>query len=250
MGSLAAITPFSLSDYPGETACIAWFSGCNLRCLYCHNPNLVMNRGEKPENELIAFLEKRRGLLSAVVFSGGEATLCPTLPALARQAKALGYKTKLDTNGATPDMLTRLFEERLIDYVALDYKCPASRAEALLGTDKFVTAFEASLKQLVAYSHDGLNLEIRTTYHADWMNEDELTGMIDDLDRLNYRGTYYIQNIFAYGEQTLGKIEKPVRRFDREKLPRPKNFKLAFRNFPDAVKREKIAYYSRTKKIP
>ena len=215
MGKLYAITPFTQLDYPGELACIAWFSGCNLRCAYCHNPDIVLRHGEKDDDELLAFLRSRRGFLTGVVFSGGEATFCPSLPDLARQAKAWGYKTKLDTNGTHPEMLYRLLENHHLDSVALDYKCPSRRADSLLGTGRYERAFQESLVYLIGQSRaQNIHLEIRTTYHPDFLNEEDIEWIIDDLDRKVYQGTYWIQNVVTSGEKTLGNIKKPAKALD------------------------------------
>jgi len=235
MGQLYAITPFTQLDYPGELACIAWFSGCNLRCAYCHNPAIVLQRGRKKDSELLSFLKTRRGLLTGVVFSGGEATFCPSLPDLAQQAKDLGYKTKLDTNGTNPEMLRELLRDRRIDCVALDYKCPPHRAERLLGTTLYEGAFRESLAYLINTSREqDFLLEIRTTYHPDFLDPDDLQWMIDDLDRLGYQGTYCLQNIVTNGEKTLGDVAPPASVLDQKQLPVPKNFTLGFRNFSSA----------------
>jgi pyruvate formate lyase activating enzyme len=232
MGQLYAITPFTQLDFPDELACIAWFSGCNLRCVYCHNPDIVSERGRKENSELISFLALRRGRLTGVVFSGGEATFCPDLPDLARQAKTMGYKTKLDTNGTHPEALRQLVESRLIDSFALDYKCPPHRSEALLGTTRYDAVFQESLTYLIQEHNRGnVMLEIRTTCPTEFIDETDIAWIIDDLDRHAYRGTYWLQHIVTTGENTLGNIS-PSRVLDRKKLPQPKNFKLGFRNFP------------------
>jgi pyruvate formate lyase activating enzyme len=236
MGRLFDIQPFTLLDFPGEIACIAWFAGCNLRCVYCHNPAIVLSKGEKDESELISFLQSRKGKLTGVVFSGGEPTFAPTLADTMRQVRALGYKIKLDTNGSNPQVVAALLDEGLLDYVALDDKCPPGKAKALIGTDRFMPAFHETLVLLIAAAEKGLGFEIRTTFHSDYMDEADLAQIIDDLDALGYRGTYYIQNIGSTGDKTLGHIEKPTRALDRARLPQPRRFTLSFRNFPDEKK--------------
>jgi pyruvate formate lyase activating enzyme len=231
MGQLYDITPFTLLDFPGETACIAWFAGCNLRCVYCHNPDIALGHGDKEIDELVAFLKKRAGILTGIVFSGGEATYFPGLGHLAQQAKELGYKVKLDTNGTRPDVLAYLIREHLVDYVALDYKCMPDRAEELIGTSRYTKRFYESLALLIEASRKGLGLEIRTTFHADLMDEDELAWIIEDLDKHGFKGTYYIQNVVSYGDKTIGHIPRPERSINLEKIPKPRNFEIAFRNF-------------------
>ncbi len=232
MGQIYEITPFTLLDYPDELACIVWISGCNLRCAYCHNPNIVLNRGEKEDEELLSFLRSRQGKLTGVVFSGGEATFYSSLPDLMRQAKEMGFKTKLDTNGGNPAMLRRLVSEGVVDYIALDYKCPPHLAEKLIGTTRFEQAFRESLGFLIAESREGrVFLEVRTTIAPDIMDEADISWMIDDLDKRGYQGTYWLQNIVSSGEKTLGNIAASTRVLDRSLLPVPTNFVLGFRNF-------------------
>ena len=115
----------SFIDFPGQVSCAIFFSGCNFHCPYCHNPELA--RGEQVlENakaEILDFLQKRKGFLDGVVFSGGEPTLqAQALYMLANKARTLGYKIKLDTNGSHPEVLQTLLEEKLVDYVAMDIK--------------------------------------------------------------------------------------------------------------------------------
>ena len=200
MGQIYQITPFSQLDYPDELSCIVWFSGCNLRCAYCHNPDIVKSKGEKEDAELIDFLKKRQGRLTAVVFSGGEATFCPTLPSLMGQTKELGFKTKLDTNGANPSVLRDLVMAGKINRVALDYKCPPHMAETILGSARFQPAFYESLDFLIKAERDGLvELEVRTTIPLDMMGDDDINWMIADLEKRGYRGTYWLQNVVSTG---------------------------------------------------
>jgi len=233
MGQIYNITPFTLLDYPDELACIVWISGCNLRCVYCHNPDIVLNCGRKDDTEVLSFLESRRGRLTAVVFSGGEATFYPGLPDLVRKAKAMGFKTKLDTNGSNPQMLRGLVMSGDLDRVALDYKCPSRLRKPLLGTSKFEPEFRESLDVLIAESRAGhVELEIRTTAAIPLLSEADLGAIIEDLDQSGYRGVYWIQNISSTGEKTLGNIPDKLGVIDKNSLPKPRNFTLGFRNFP------------------
>ena len=114
----------TLLDFPGRVACTVFLGGCDFRCPYCHNFELA-DGSAKPvmdEGELLAFLEKRKGLLEGVAITGGEPCLNPGLPELMGKMKALGYAVKLDTNGAHPDRLAAILREGLADYVAMDIK--------------------------------------------------------------------------------------------------------------------------------
>ncbi|HAX90695.1 MAG TPA: anaerobic ribonucleoside-triphosphate reductase activating protein [Rhodospirillaceae bacterium] len=212
-------------------SCIVWFAGCNMRCQYCHNPAIVNAKGDKDEAELLAFLEKRVGKLTAVVFSGGEATLYPQLPDLIHRVKAMGFKIKLDTNGSRPEVIRGLLAEGLLDYVAMDFKCPPEKAEGLIGTAKLFAPFQESLAILIAAASNNITLEVRTTVHPDLLDEKDIAWMIALLDEAGYKGTYYLQNIASTGEKTIGNIAPPSRELDRALIPQPKGFKLAYRNF-------------------
>ena len=114
----------TLLDYPGHVACTVFLSGCDFRCPYCHNYELAegKSRPVMEEEELLAFLKKRTGLLDGVAFTGGEPCLHAGLPDLIRKVRQLGYAIKLDTNGYHPGMLKSLLAEGLVDYVAMDIK--------------------------------------------------------------------------------------------------------------------------------
>ncbi len=115
----------TLLDYPEHLAATVFLGGCNFRCPYCHNRDLVVNPDLLPpysREEILAFLSKRRNILGNVCISGGEPTLNPDLPEFLESIKALGYSIKLDTNGSNPDMLKLLKDEHLIDYCAMDIK--------------------------------------------------------------------------------------------------------------------------------
>lgn len=117
-----SVTPFTMLDFPDRIACIIWFSGCNMRCPYCHNPQIVKGKGKGSVEEVLAFLEKRKGLLDGVVLSGGEASYNPGLPDFIQRVKDMGYAIKLDTNGLRPEIIETFLAQNMLDYVALDYK--------------------------------------------------------------------------------------------------------------------------------
>ncbi len=225
-----ALTPFTLLDFPQRIACIVWFSGCNMRCAYCHNPRLLREKGRIDTEQVLRFLEKRRGLLDGVVLSGGEASLYPDLPVFIRQIRALGYAVKLDTNGSRPTMLRALLGEGLLDYVALDYKAPAYKFAPLTGGKVRFDALDQSLKLLIA--QNATPFEIRTTVHTDVMDEGDINAIIADLEQRGYRGALHIQNFRDDdGRETLGNLPPQTRVLNAEILKTPVHFSLAFRNF-------------------
>ncbi len=147
--------PFSLSDYPGHIAAIAFAQGCNFRCPFCHNGDLLsFDPYEKtlyPEREILNMLRKRQGKLEGLVVTGGEPTLQLDLPRFLKLVKDIGYKIKLDTNGSQPLMLSRLIADRLVDYIAMDIKAPLAKYNRLSGTTVATERIEESIA-IIAWS--------------------------------------------------------------------------------------------------
>ena len=141
------ITPFTLLDYPDKSACIFWYAGCNMRCLYCYNPEIVLGKGTTTFSEAISFLKSRQGLLDAVVFSGGECLIHKNILDQIKTIKELGFLIKIDTNGSNPNVLKQLIKSNLIDYVALDFKATRSNFQQITKSDLF-PQFEKSFESL------------------------------------------------------------------------------------------------------
>ena len=120
----SGIDKFSLVDYDEKISCTLFLHDCNFRCPFCHNSALVTGKAsiQIPEEEILAYLESRKGVIDAVVITGGEPTLHPELPDFIKKVKKMGYLVKLDTNGTNPEMLMDLVKHRLLDYVAVDIK--------------------------------------------------------------------------------------------------------------------------------
>lgn len=138
---IAHLQPLSLLDYPGKVAAVVWTVGCNLRCPFCYNaelvlPELASTLPRLSEESVISHLRERAGFLDGLVVTGGEPTLHPELPPFLREVKALGLAVKLDTNGTRPDVLGRLLREGLLDYVALDVKAPFARYAEFTGLSR------------------------------------------------------------------------------------------------------------------
>lgn len=135
---IAALQKISLIDYPGKISTVIFTQGCNFRCGYCHNPQLVLPRlfGETIDEKIILeYLSKRKGKIEGVVITGGEPTIHKDLPDLIRKIKMQGFPIKLDTNGSNPEMLKILFDEKLIDFVAMDVKTTFDKYSQLCGVN-------------------------------------------------------------------------------------------------------------------
>ncbi|NJO88455.1 MAG: anaerobic ribonucleoside-triphosphate reductase activating protein [Chloroflexia bacterium] len=117
----------SLIDYPGKIAAVVFTQGCNFRCGYCHNPQLVLpnlfiERFDLAPLNIISYLEQHRNWLDGVVVTGGEPTIHKDLPLFLKEIKKLGYAIKLDTNGTNPHLLEQIIKNKLADYIAMDIK--------------------------------------------------------------------------------------------------------------------------------
>lgn len=182
---IVGLQKMTLLDYPGKVACTVFLGGCNFRCPFCHNGGLL--DGAAPEamspEELLAFLEGRRGLLDGVCITGGEPTLSPELPELLRQIKALGFAVKLDTNGTHPQMLRKLAEAGLVDYIAMDVKnCPRRYAKTVGLPTAPLDTLEESLRFLL---EGAVDFELRTTVVQEFHDEAAITEMGTWLYNLN-----------------------------------------------------------------
>lgn len=193
---IAGLQKMTLLDYPGRVACTVFLQGCNFRCPFCHNSDLLPGKGEQlmSDGELLAFLEKRRGLLDGVCITGGEPTLQGELPALLKSIKALGYDVKLDTNGTRPDVLKAVVEAGLVDYVAMDIKnAPQAYAETAGIKESMRSKVEESIRYLLSGEVD---YEFRTTVVAELHNEAHIQSMgawVQDLGDGQRAKRWYLQ---------------------------------------------------------
>lgn len=196
-----SITAFTLLDYPDHTACILWFAGCNMKCSYCYNPEIVYGKGSYSIPEILSFLEKRKGLLDAVVFSGGECLLYKESLELMVLIKKMGFLIKVDTNGSKPDRLQEAIARDLIDFVALDFKSSKRKFKAITESN----FYDKFLECLSILQSTQTSFEVRTTIHSDLLVKEDLIEMIEVLEVHNYYGNYYLQP-FRNGVETLKKM--------------------------------------------
>lgn len=174
---ISGLQKMTLLDYPGKVACTVFLQGCNFRCPFCHNSELLPHEGEElmSGEEFFAFLRARKGLLDGVCVSGGEPTLCPELEELLRGIKELGFAVKLDTNGARPDVLKKLVEGGLVDYVAMDVKNSPARYAVTAGLPRMaLDGVEESLKYLLS---GAVEYELRTTVVEQLHDEESIKSM-------------------------------------------------------------------------
>jgi len=170
---------FSLADFPGKICAIVFSRGCNFRCPYCHNPELVDPKRyapEIPQEEVLRFLGLRRGRLQGVVVSGGEPTLHDDLPAFLAEIRKLGFAVKLDTNGSNPEALEGLIRESLLDYVAMDIKAPLAAYPRIAGAPVSAEDIERSVRLVIG---SGLPHEFRTTYESSLLSTRDMEAIAE-----------------------------------------------------------------------
>ena len=137
---ISGLQKLTLLDYPGTVACTVFTGGCNFRCPFCHNASLVLPEELSRDNEeeqVLAFLKKRVGILDGVAVTGGEPLLHPDMPAFLEKVRSLGYKIKLDTNGSFPERLMEIVNAGLVDRVAMDIKNSPALYGRTVGLERF-----------------------------------------------------------------------------------------------------------------
>ena len=210
----------TITDFPENVACILFLKGCNFRCPYCQNSELIDYKIDDNyilKEEVFDFLKKRQGVLDGVVISGGEPTVNKDLPKLIKEIRDLGFKIKLDTNGTNPQMLKELLEDGLIDYVAMDIKNVQTKYLETAGlSEKNVQILENVQKSIDILKKSKINHEFRTTIMKKYHN-------IEDLEEINKLigkdEKYFIQN-FEDSEYVLDHNIEP---FSEKELKEIKN---------------------------
>ena len=160
---IGGMQPLSLIDYPDRLSAVIWTVGCNFRCPFCYNKDLVLPTKRVrtiPEEEIFKLLKKRKKVLEGVVITGGEPTLQSDLAQFVKKVKGLGYLVKLDTNGSCPSAISYLFESELIDYVSMDIKAPKDKYEVVAGVKVDMKKINSSVRLI---RKKAPNYEFRTT---------------------------------------------------------------------------------------
>lgn len=193
---IAGLQKMTLLDYPGKVACTVFLGGCNFRCPFCHNSQLIRDSDIMMEDtQLLDFLKKRKGLLDGVCITGGEPTLHKDLPQLLVRIKNLGYPVKLDTNGYRPDILKALIEQGLVDYVAMDVKNGSVGYAETAGLPGLqIERIEESLRLLILGAVD---YELRTTLAEPLHDEASVLGIRTWLEELG--GGRKVKRYFLQG---------------------------------------------------
>ena len=164
----------SLIDYPGKLAAVIFTQGCNFRCPYCHNRELVLPSEFKdiiPQEEVFDLLRKRRRYLEGVVVTGGEPTEQEDLITFLERVKKLGYVIKLDTNGSRPHIIREIIERRVVDYMAMDVKTSLEKYQKAIGVAFPISKIKESIELI---KHSGVQHEFRTTVVQPFCNFEDV----------------------------------------------------------------------------
>jgi len=217
---ILGFTKTTLLDYPGHLAATIFTGGCNFRCPYCHNGELLDINSDTESilaDEVLSHLEKRKSVLEGVCISGGEPTLQHDLKDMVIRIKEMGLLVKLDTNGSNPDVLKDLVDNNLIDYVAMDIKNDWSKysktVDSTVDVGKILESFEYLLSGMVDY-------EFRTTVTKELVTKEDILQISENLKNSkawyiqNYKDSEFVirKGLHGHDEAELKDIVKKIRR--------------------------------------
>jgi pyruvate formate lyase activating enzyme len=215
IGGLQKVT---LVDYPGKVACTLFLSGCNFRCPFCYSKELVLpehikNHPQLPEEFFFSFLEERKGLLDGVVLCGGEPTINPDLIDLCRKIKAMGFLVKLDTNGSNPEIVKKLIDEKLVDYIAMDIKAPLTQEKynQVNGANIPIEKIKESIELI---KNSGIGYEFRSTIVPGLHAMEDIIQMANDIAPAE---KYYLQQ-FHGEKETIDPALSMIKPFGDEQI--------------------------------
>ena len=174
---IGGLQKFSLADFPGKISAIVFTQGCNFRCPYCHNPELVdpaQYSTALSKEEVLRFLGSRTHQLQGVVVTGGEPTLHEDLPSFLAEIRELGFAVKVDTNGSNPELLKEIIHDALVDYIAMDIKAPLRSYPRVTGVPVRVEDIARSVRLVI---ESGLPHEMRTTYSGLLLSTEEMADI-------------------------------------------------------------------------
>jgi len=179
----------SLIDYPGKISSVIFFKGCNYRCPYCHNKDLVSgpiispaestNSNVVEESFVYSFLEKRKKFIDGIVLSGGEPTLSKSLIRICQSLKSMGFLLKIDTNGSNPDVIENLLYHKLIDYIAMDIKTSPNRYPRYISKKFDPDAFKKSIQLII---DSNIDYELRTTCAWPIVDKSAIHNMVPHIE--------------------------------------------------------------------
>lgn len=220
---IGGLQKFTLIDYPGKMAAVVFTIGCNFRCPFCHNPEIVDPKmidydKQIQEKEVLDFLKSRKGDLDGVCITGGEPTLQLGLSEFIKKIKEMGFSVKLDTNASNASAIKSLAENKLVDYWAIDIKTTPTKYKTLTKKSDILDNIEKSLNYII---NNGAQLEFRTTIVPGIVNKNDFNEMIKWINSINAKtfshlSRYSIQNFRPY--KTLDSNFEKVEPYVKEEL--------------------------------
>jgi pyruvate formate lyase activating enzyme len=215
---VGGIQPLTLLDYPGKVAITIFTIGCNFRCKFCYNPELVI-----PEkytkvfsmNDVWGLIKSRKDLADAVCITGGEPTLHSDLPEFIKKLRDIGLLVKLDTNGTNPEMLAKLLDQKILDYVAMDIKSPWAKYKGIVGT----VAVEKIRKSATMILNSHIDHEFRATVVPELHSVEDIIEMAQQIKGAD---KFYIQR-FKPVEQLVDENFIPAGKFMLKELNEIRN---------------------------
>lgn len=215
---IGGLQKVSLIDYPGLISAIVFLQGCNFKCPYCHNPELVNPQLFKPgikEIDVLEFLNTRRGKLDAVSITGGEPTIQNDLESFIKQIRKMSFAVKMDTNGSQPQVIKNFLDKKLLDYIAMDIKAPLGKynsiVKAPVDSDSIKESIRLILKAKIPY-------EFRTTIVESQLGENDIL----QIGKLIAGADHYVLQNFV-STKTLDKKFLKEKSFSDEKLQKIKS---------------------------
>lgn len=225
IGGLQKVT---LVDYPGKLACTVFLSGCNFRCPFCYSKELVLSEEiqrhpEISEKEFFNFLEEKRGMLEGCVLCGGEPTIYGIeLADFIKKIRKKEFLIKLDTNGTNPELLKRLIDEKLIDYVAMDIKAPLNKEKYVLASGIKDVDIEKIKESIFLIKNSNIDYEFRSTIVPTIHSREDVIQMAKDISPANkyflqqFRGEKgtidsNLNNVKPYPDEFMEEIKKEIK---------------------------------------
>ena len=187
----------TLLDFPGKVACTVFTGGCNFRCPFCHNASLVININDTEsisEEEILSYLNKRKGILDGVCITGGEPLLQKDIVDFIRKIKEIGLLVKIDTNGSYPNMLRQVIDSSCVDYIAMDIKNSFEKYPETIGLDKMPEEIKESIKIIMSSDVD---YEFRTTVVKELHTAEDIESISREISGAK---RYFLQGFIDSGE--------------------------------------------------
>ena len=227
MISIKGFQKTSLIDFAPYTASTIFLAGCNFRCPFCHNPDLVLNFKDLkdiPEQEIIDYISKKKKWIDGVCITGGEPTIYSNLPDFISKFKSLGIKVKLDTNGSNPEMIEELLSKGLVDFIAMDIKSDIPNYEKLCNVPVIIQNIQRSVELI---KNSDIDYEFRTTAVPNLVGKKEILSIGSWLKGSkkfaiqNFRASKpmidnNLKDIHSYSKQELNEMKDLVKEFFEE----------------------------------